>query len=287
MSELNQYFCETHIIGERCRQNQLDCEHFPVLQEAPFRWLGYSVLEAPYRMVRLRSVHSHIVVCVDGIGNVLIDGEPVEFIPGQVMLGPVGAHHAFEANGTDPWTIAWVFYDDSVESPVLRARRAQLMVPESGTDTFVTTLQLLLREAAGPEQPAAMSALVNLLDIHTRRMVGLDAIDERMVKLWLKVEGRLAEPWTVAKLAQIACVSEEHLRRLCHHSYQRSPMDHLTQLRLRRASTLLRSTGHKVDLIAQSVGYASMYSFSVAFKRWCGVAPREFRRGSNTTLAGA
>jgi transcriptional regulator GlxA family with amidase domain len=54
-------------------------------------------------------------------------------------------------------------------------------------------------------------------------------------------------------------------------------MDHLTHLRLMRASTMLRVTRQKVDEIAQQVGYASMYSFSTAFRRWSGLAPTHFR----------
>jgi len=74
-------------------------------------------------------------------------------------------------------------------------------------------------------------------------------------------------------------MSEEHLRRLCHKHYQRSPMDHLTHLRLRRAGTMLRSSPEKMEEIAHQAGYESVYSFSAAFRRWSGIPPARFRRG--------
>ncbi|WP_425437048.1 helix-turn-helix domain-containing protein [Nibricoccus aquaticus] len=51
-------------------------------------------------------------------------------------------------------------------------------------------------------------------------------------------------------------------------NYQRSPMEHLTHLRRRRASTTLRSTPAQLEEIAERTGYGSVYSFSTAFRRW-------------------
>ncbi len=45
----------------------------------------------------------------------------------------------------------------------------------------------------------------------------------------------------------------EHLRRLCHRHYQRSPMAYLAQLRMQRAGILLRSTPAKVEEVAQTI----------------------------------
>jgi len=254
----------------------LDSEHFPVLRNAPFIWVGHSVLRPPYRMVRLRSVHSHVVVSVAGRGRTLIGDQAVDWKPGQVLLAPVGRHHAFEAVGPEPWTIAWVFFDDREAAPALQGRQTEL-VNADGAD-FVALLQMLTREAAGAAQPAVLEALVTLLDTATRRMAGVEPVDPRLWRLWGKVEGDLAHEWSSAELAKLACMSEEHLRRLCHKYYQRSPIGHLTRLRLRRASTLLHSSPAKIEEIARHTGYASVYSFSAAFRRWSGVPPGRFRR---------
>lgn len=255
----------------------MDREHYPVLRNAPFIWLGHSVLYSPYRIVRSRSIHSHIVACVSGQGRTVIDGKLVKWNQGQVLLGPVGIHHAFEVDGDGPWEIAWVFYEDFVRAPVLRQKKAQLIQADIGD--FVTLVHMLTREAAGSAQPAAMEALVTLLDVWARRIAGSNLVDQRIWRMWVKVEGDLAHDWSVSKLARLACISEEHLRRLCQQHYQRSPMAHLTHLRLRRAATMLRSTPEKIDEIARSVGYASMYTFSVAFRRWSGLPPSRFRKG--------
>jgi AraC-like DNA-binding protein len=275
MSSSLDYFRETHLIGRRCRERIIGSGHFPALRNAPFSWIGYSVLRSPYRMVRFRSTHSHIVASISGSGRALIDGKVVEWKPGQVLLGPVAVPHAFEIQGHGPWVIAWVFFDDTLRSPVLQGRQAELI--EADATDFAAMIQMLLREAAGAAQPAMMTALATALNTYARRLAGNDQVDLRLWQLWEKVEADLSHPWAVAELARLAHMSEEHLRRLCHKHYQRSAMDHLTHLRLMRASTMLRVTRQKVDEIAQQVGYASMYSFSTAFRRWSGLAPTHFR----------
>jgi AraC-like DNA-binding protein len=271
-----EYLRETHLIGRRCRERMLDSKDYPILRNAPFIWVGHSVLRSPYRMVRLRSVHSHIIASVAGRGRALVGGKVVEWKPGQVLLAPVGVHHAFESAGPEPWHIAWVFFDDRETAPALRMRQVELVDADAGD--FVSVLHMLTREAAAAAQPAVMEALVTLLNTCARRLAGNETVDLRLWRLWVQVETDLAHGWTASELAGLANMSEEHLRRLCHKHYQRSPIDHLTHLRLRRAGTMLRSSPEKMEEISHQVGYASVYSFSAAFRRWSGIPPARFRR---------
>lgn len=271
---------ETHLIGPRCREWVLDPERLPQLRAARFMWVGHSVLRSPYRMVRLHSDYSHIVAARSGRGRTLIDGAVVDWLPGHVLLAPAGTSHAFEIAGTEPWEIAWVFLDDRRGAPMIPTQRAQLV--RADADDFTLTLQMLTREAMGAALPAALQSLVNLLDTHVRRLIGADQVDARLWRLWTQVEADPSHDWNVRKLAQLALMSEEHLRRLCHRHYQRSPMSYLTQLRMHRAGMLLRSTTSKIEEIAQRVGFSTVYAFSAAFKRWSSVPPSQFRQQTKT-----
>jgi len=64
-----------------------------------------------------------------------------------------------------------------------------------------------------------------------------------------------------------------------HKPYQRSPKDHLTHLRLRRAGTMRRSSPERREEIADQAGYPSVGSFPGAFRRWSGIPAARFRRG--------
>jgi len=270
-----QHLRETHLIGPNCREWVLSHEHFPQLHNGRFVWVGHSVLHPPYRMVRLQSTHAHVVACFGGHGRTLINGRVVDWRPGQVLLAPRGACHAFEPAGRGPWRIAWIFCDDRKGGLLIDGPASRLI--DADTSGFVSTLQLLTREAAGEAEPAAMQALITLLQTHTRRLTGDSRMDQRLVCLWERVEADLRHAWTCRDLAGVAAMSEEHLRRLCHRHYRRSPMHYVTQLRMQRAGILLRASTAKVETVAQQVGFTSPYAFSAAFKRWSGVPPVRFR----------
>ncbi|MGJ8723595.1 MAG: helix-turn-helix transcriptional regulator [Roseibacillus sp.] len=102
--------------------------------------------------------------------------------------------------------------------------------------------------------------------------------DERLWRVWEKVEGDLNYAWSLDELARIECMSSEHLRRLCKSELGRSPMQHLTHLRLQKARQLLSTTEDKVEVIAKQVGYESVTSFSNTFRKWIGFPPAHFRR---------
>jgi len=253
----------------------LSADRYPVLAKSRFVWVGYSEIRPPYLMVRPESIHAHVVACFGGRGRTLIEGRQVDWGPGQVLLAPRGALHAFEPAGAAPWRIAWIFCDDRVGGVLVEGTQTRLV--RTDALPFVTTLQMLAREAAGDADPAAMEALVALLQTHTRRLAGGHRIDPRLGGLWATVEADLAASWDCRLLAQRASMSEEHLRRLCHRYYKDSPMSYVQGLRMQRASSLLRATDAKVSEIGSRIGYHSPYAFSAAFKRWCGLSPAGFR----------
>ncbi len=269
---------ETHLIGPRSREWVLDREHFPLLRPAGLVWVGHGELRPPYRMVRPYSPYSHVVACFGGRGRVLIDGREVDWRPGQVLLAPVNVLHAFAAAGRGPWQIAWVFFADREGPPVVAGDRSRLVEAEAGG--FVSALRMLTCEAAGAREPALLQALVSVVETQARRLAGAAPVDARLWRLWNRVEGDLGRDWSGRELARAAALSEEHLRRLCQRHLRRSPVAHLTQLRMQRACTLLRSTSAKLEAIAQQVGFSSIYTFSGAFKRWSGVPPSAFRTGA-------
>lgn len=269
---------ETHTIGPRCREAMLDSLHAPALRNAHVSWVGHSILFPPYRMIRLHAAHSHVVATLKGRGQALLHGEVVELKAHDVYLAPVGAHHAYEVAGEGPWQIVWIFFDDSEAAPALQHASAELRRSDAGD--FEAVVKMLLRETAGPAKASAIDALASLLHTAVQRITGVERVDLRLAGLWERLEANLAHPWSVPEMARLAGVSEEHLRRLCHRFHHRSPAAQLTHLRMRRASSLLRSTPATLEDIAHRSGYGSPYSFSVAFRRWSGISPARYRRAS-------
>jgi AraC-like DNA-binding protein len=236
-------------------------------------------------MVRVNPSFSHIVACFGGRGRALLEGRWQTWKAGEVLLAPPHALHAFEAERDEPWKIAWLFYEQPAGTVPVVAYDEPVLI-KANVESFVAVLQTFCREVGGEAEPSVTQSLVVLVDRYARRFAGLVAANERIWGLWNRVEADLGRKWTNTELARHAAMSEEHLRRLCHRQYGRTPMAHVQHLRMLRACALLRMMPDKLDTISGMAGYSSMFAFSAAFKRWAGVPPSAYRqKTSNKTGA--
>jgi AraC-like DNA-binding protein len=92
------------------------------------------------------------------------------------------------------------------------------------------------------------------------------------------LDRRLAEPWTVARLAEAVGVSTQHLIRLFRQHGQTSPARFLWDARTRRGVELLRETGLSVSQVSEQVGFSSPFHFARLVKQAYGASPRDLRR---------
>lgn len=96
------------------------------------------------------------------------------------------------------------------------------------------------------------------------------------------LEAHLSDADALQKMTRQLGVSSRQCQRLFRITLGRSPSECLTELRMRRAATLLRTTRLTISEIALEVGYLSLSHFSRVFYRYFGKTPRAFRQHSLT-----
>lgn len=105
-----------------------------------------------------------------------------------------------------------------------------------------------------------------------------DPMISRLSKLWSQVSSRLAEEWTVERLATEIHISRtslyEHMARI----HQINPMGMVTKLRMEHAKDLLLHGDDTLESIATTVGYKTPYAFSQSFLREVGLRPGAYRK---------
>jgi AraC-like DNA-binding protein len=102
--------------------------------------------------------------------------------------------------------------------------------------------------------------------------------DPLVVKSLSLLHGRIAETWTLEKLAGELGCSRSTFAEHFHRVMGVPPMQYLSDWRLQVAARLLRDRQDKILSIALGVGYDSEAAFSRAFKRVVGLSPSVFRR---------
>ena len=107
----------------------------------------------------------------------------------------------------------------------------------------------------------------------------LSALDDpRISKVIDVILDRPENSYTVESLADIAAMSRATFVRHFEKCFNRTPMDYLRDVRLRRAAQLLQVSSIPLDGVAAKIGYSSRSHFSKAFSDQFGVSPAEFRK---------
>ncbi len=105
---------------------------------------------------------------------------------------------------------------------------------------------------------------------------GLAPWQIRRVEEFLRA--RMAEPISLAAIADIARLSPFHFARAFKTSVGVAPHAHLQSLRLERARNLLAETDMPITEVAAEVGYDSPQSLARVLRRESGVTPTRYRR---------
>lgn len=92
------------------------------------------------------------------------------------------------------------------------------------------------------------------------------------------ISGDLSQPHTAREFAARFSVSESSIKNYFRGVYGQSILQDTTHRRMLYAVELLSATSLPVIEIASRVGYENQSKFSAAFRKSCGVSPREFRQ---------
>jgi AraC-like DNA-binding protein len=93
-------------------------------------------------------------------------------------------------------------------------------------------------------------------------------------------------PWTVASLAEEANLTRSTFAARFLLAVGKPPLQYLRDVRMHRASLLLRERRHSLKQIAAMAGYRTPSAFSAAFRRSTGRSPGEFRWSPESSSSG-
>lgn len=218
-----------------------------------------------------------MLACFEGAGEVMVDGVWKKIRSGQACLLPPFVTNRLRSLAGDSWKFAYVRYLESRESRPIVSAVSPVAGVYDAEPLRASIMGLHAECGAGAASPPALHHWCELIHHYVMRFAQPHREDDRLWRVWQRVEADLAHPWTLAGLAAIACMSDEHLRRLCRMQIGRSPMRQVTFLRLQRARHLLAVTDEKIETISRAVGFESVSAFSNTFVKWIGWRPSRWR----------
>lgn len=226
---------------------------------------------------------------------------PVQLNSGDLVVLPRGTAHTLtpveEPDGTvraDSFTtmLCGEFsFESATGNPVMDGLPDLMHVrgAESG-DAYRRLAELLVQEAGhrGFGTQAVTDKLADALFVMALRQYlagaasrrGLFAAlaDQRLKRALDAIHNHPGKDWTVASLAEVACLSRTAFAERFAEVLEETPYQYLTRWRMAQALKLLRDPRLSVAHVAERLGYQTEAAFRRSFKRVHGYGPGSVRR---------
>ena len=262
------------------------------LRERGVVMAGISDLYAPFEVVRVESPFHAVVYTLEGGARYTTPQGTGEIGVGDLWVG--SAPHRYSYQAREKWRVLWFHLADnarwsvlSTEAPGVRSAPHASLVR-----SWSNAVEEYLAETTAEQKDAFVTAraYAEIIGVYLERVVGENANPAQLQTLhqlnvlWEKVDANLAYAWTVEAMAAMMHVSPTHFYRMVAQWTEASPMERVTQLRMRRAAEMLRGSSDTLEHIARAVGYGGAIAFSKAFRRQFGCSPGQFRASTTATV---
>jgi transcriptional regulator GlxA family with amidase domain len=189
----------------------------------------------------------------------------------------------------------WAFVDDVQRRfPKLRVDRDALFHKDeqfytsAGITAGIDLALAMVEEDLGPE---AALAVAREMVVYLKRSGGQNQYSEplrfqvessdRFADLAAWIPAHLRSDLSVEALAKRACLSVRQFARAFKERFEMTPAAFVEEARLTEACRRLAARRTSIEMVAQSVGYASDDAFRRAFERRFGVSPGHYRSRFN------
>jgi AraC family transcriptional regulator len=242
-----------------------------------YSWDGLKRGTAPFLVIQ----HTTL-----GEGRLDFSGTQHRLRPGSTMLVAMPHAHRYWLERGGHWEYFWLLLNgrealrlarEIIDSagPVLELSAHQIDRLAASCLALLTLSGLSPGEASS----AAYGAMTSLHDsVFGSRPVPEHALAPALSRVLAHIDGQLASPLPVERLAAIAGISRAHFVRSFSAAMGRGPADYVLERRLERVERLLLASEMSVAEIARATGFADGNYLAKVLRRRRGISPLEFRQ---------
>ncbi len=208
-------------------------------------------------------------------------GDGFLICPGQI--------NTYFADKEDPWEYAWVEFDGIKAREFLRAGGLGINSPiykpldsKAGNQVKDEILYIVGNKDASPLH--LIGHLYLFLDALIHSSVTKGTLRGGKLKdFYIReaiafVEQHYQENITVEDIANACNLDRSYFGKIFKETMGLSPQNFLIQFRMTKATDLMKITDKSIKEVSELVGYENQLHFSRAFKKFYGIAPREWRQ---------
>lgn len=290
----------------RAKQQVLEYRTYHLPAEFPLLVLdGEAWRISPVRSSRLH-IHNclEVGICHDQNGHMIMGSEEIAFHPDYVTCIARNVPHTTWSEPGEHSLWSYLYIDavallgsqGIARMPNLSAMHHMLatchfVLPPGEFPWAAPLLRAVLEEYRSKEAgfQNAIRALLELFFIRLVRIEEKTPVPEKdepslavLTPALDYLHTHYATDFSMEDLADLCHISPTHFRRLFHTQIGMSPLMFLHQLRILKSCSLLKSTNSTISDIAIAVGYTSLSSFNLFFRRFMNTTPSQWRKSGDT-----
>lgn len=216
---------------------------------------------------------------VSGRGIFRRGGKTYSVEANRAFLICPGEVTCYEADDIDPWTYIWIGFTGELSDTLIQ----QILVnPDQCiiADARIGRIFLEIR-AESENRPSVelflTGKLFELFSILCQPSAWQTRQEEYVLRATDYIKANYDRPISIEGISRMIGIERHYLCRIFSEKTGQTPQEYLNHVRMHRAAEYLSSSKYSVQEAARSVGYTDAFTFSKAFKRQFGLAPRLYR----------
>jgi len=237
--------------------------------------------------------HFHLIHFIkDGKGTLDIAGRHFELKKGDAFWLPPGEEAWYEADKDNPWTYFWIGFDGlgagvCVGRSGFTSDKPTISIPDLTDEACELIDKMLdanqLTYSNNLKRNSLLEWLFGVLIFDAEQKDNSESTYAYSGAVYAQyarnyIDLNYTEQIRVTELADFIGVNRSYLTNSFKQLMGISIQDYIIGLRISHARHLLRETDHKINTIAQMVGYDDVLSFSKIFKIKTGMSPNSYRK---------
>lgn len=215
--------------------------------------------------------HHQLVLPLHGFINIQVAEQETTAGYGDCVIIPKHHNHAFQAHETARFIVA----DLAILPDNILSYSSMIF---SINPEMLAYILFLEKQFSNQIQQEVEDACFHLFHNLLARQTVMRRIDPRIQTIIQFIKQHLDRKLPLKQLADISCLSTSQFKSLFKKSTGMSSQAYITQLKMEKASALLRHSDLPVYRVAEAVGFDNLSSFSRRFSQHFGKCPKELRK---------
>ena len=222
--------------------------------------------------------YSGLVVTLSGTANFSLNGEKYALHKGSVMHAGPGMKIEIEPTSTVPFQYIVVHYKTLESKMDFHHKHFLIETGEQNKINYFTQQLIQYEKIPGDiNQLKCRTIFLKLIEtvlVCAKMQTSSNVVDHAITYM----AENYAQPISIAEIAEKVGCERRKLAYLFDKQIGMSPIQFLTEIRLKQSREILRRTTIPIKEIAEMVGYQDAFYYCRVFKKQYGITPSDYRK---------